>query len=182
MNLILLLTENMQKILSMKDSPESGHGFPLAGTIFAETLSVRQSPSTKAKSLTTLKTGHPVSISRVTDGDNDYWFYIKTASGTEGWVMMGYVKLVDRNLSYQETSNRNYSLPRVGHVTVSESSSFLNLRNIPSVKGSQVVDKLDDEQQITAYEVFAGDTIDWYKVRTNYGAEGWVSGKYIRIE
>ena len=182
MNSILLLTENMQKILSMKDSPESGHGFPLAGTIFAETLSVRQSPSTKAKSLTTLKTGHPVSISRVTDGDNDYWFYIKTASGTEGWVMMGYVKLVDRNLSYQETSNRNYSLPRVGHVTVSESSSFLNLRNIPSVKGSQVVDKLDDEQQITAYEVFAGDTIDWYKVRTNYGTEGWVSGKYIKIE
>ena len=182
MNSILLLTENMQKILSMKDSLESGHGFPLAGTIFAETLSVRQSPSTKAKSLTTLKTGHPVSISRVTDGDNDYWFYIKTASGTEGWVMMGYVKLVDRNLSYQETSNRNYSLPRVGHVTVSESSSFLNLRNIPSVKGSQVVDKLDDEQQITAYEVFAGDTIDWYKVRTNYGTEGWVSGKYIKIE
>ena len=182
MNSILLLTENMQKILSMKDSLESGHGFPLAGTIFAETLSVRQSPSTKAKSLTTLKTGHPVSISRVTDGDNDYWFYIKTASGTEGWVMMGYVKLVDRNLSYQETSNRNYSLPRIGHVTVSESSSFLNLRNIPSMRGSKVVDKLDDEQQITAYEVFAGDTIDWYKVRTNYGTEGWVSGKYIKIE
>ena len=50
------------------------------------------------------------------------------------------------------------------------------------MKGSQVVDKLDDEQQITAYEVFAGDTIDWYKVRTNYGTEGWVSGKYIKIE
>ena len=174
-NSIQLLKVNKQKIASM----ERGTGFPISGTIFAETLSVRQSPNTSSKRIKTLKTGHPVSISRAVDSDNDYWFYVKTASGTKGWVLGGYVNLIDRDLSYQETTNKKHTLPASGYVTTREDS--LNLRNIPTVKGSQVVEKLDSGTYFTAYEVFAGDTIDWYRIRTTEGDEGWVSGKYIEL-
>ena len=174
-NSIQLLKVNKQKISSI----ERGTGFPISGTIFAETLSVRQSPNTSSKRIKTLKTGHPVSISRAVDSDNDYWFYVKTASGTEGWVLGGYVNLIDRDLSYQETTNKKHTLPASGYVTTREDS--LNLRNIPTVKGSQVVEKLNSGTYFTAYEVFAGDTIDWYRIRTTEGDEGWVSGKYIEL-
>ena len=174
-NSIQLLKANKAKIAEI----ERGTGFPTSGTIFAETLSVRESPNTKSKRVKTLKTGHPVSISRATESDNDYWFYVKTASGTEGWVLGGYVNLIDRDLSYQETTNKKHSLPASGYVTTREDS--LNLRNIPTVKGSQVVEKLDSGTYFTAYEVFAGDTIDWYRIRTTEGDEGWVSGKYIEL-
>lgn len=174
-NSIQLLQVNKQKISSI----ERGTGFPISGTIFAETLSVRQSPDTSSKRIKTLKTGHPVSISRAVDSDNDYWFYVKTASGTEGWVLGGYVNLIDRDLSYQETNNKKRTLPASGYVTTREDS--LNLRNIPTVKGSSVVEKLDSGTYFTAYEVFAGDTIDWYRIRTIEGDEGWVSGKYIEL-
>ena len=177
-NSIQLLKVNKAKIAEI----ERGTGFPVPGTIFAETLSVRQSPDTNSRRVKTLKTGHPVSVSRVVDSDNDYWFYIKTASGTEGWVLGGYVKLVDRDLTYEESRNRRYSLPKSGYVRTSSQSSYLNLRNIPAVKGSDVVEKLDNGESFTAYEVFAGDTIDWYRIRTSFtGNEGWVSGKYIEL-
>ena len=174
-NSIQLLKVNKDKIATI----ERGQGFPIAGTIFAEKLSVRQSPNTKSRIVKSLKTGHPVSVSRVSESDNDYWFYVKTASGTEGWVLGGYVTLIDRDLSYEENRNRRQNLPAHGEVTTREDS--LNLRNVPTVKGSQVVEKLDSGTPFTAYERFAGDTVDWYRIRTEYGDEGWVSGKYIEL-
>ncbi len=170
---IQLLKTNKAKIASL----EYNEGFPILGTITAETLSIRQSPNTNSKRVETLRTGHPVSVSKATESDNDYWLYVRTASGTEGWVLGGYVKLIDRNLSYEETNNRRRSLPKSGYVATH--NDFLNLRNIPAVKGSQVIEKLDSGTSFTAYEVFAGDTVDWYRIITSYGDEGWVSGRYI---
>ena len=175
-NSIQTLKANKQKIASI----ERNDDFPIPGTITAETLSVRQSPNTNSTRIKTLRTGHPVSVSKATESDNDYWLYIRTASGTEGWVLGGYVKLIDRNLSYEETNNRRRSLPKSGYVATHNDT--LNLRNIPAVKGSQVIEKLDSGTSFTAYEVFAGDTVDWYRIRTNYGDEGWVSGKYIELQ
>ena len=178
MNSIELLKANKAKIPSI----ERGIGFPVPGTIFAETLSVKQYPETNARRVKTLKTGHPVSVSRAVESDNDYWFYVRTASGTEGWVLGSYVKLIDRDLSYQERQNRRVSLPAVGRVT--DISSELNVRNIPSVKGSTVVDKLNNGFYIEhVLEVFATENVDWYHVRYLNGGwtEGWVSGKYINI-
>ena len=175
-NSIQTLKANKQKIASI----ERNDDFPIPGTITAETLSVRQSPNTNSTRIKTLRTGHPVSVSKATESDNDYWLYVRTASGTEGWVLGGYVKLIDRNLSYEETNNRRRSLPKSGYVATHNDT--LNLRNIPAVKGSQVIEKLDSGTSFTAYEVFAGDTVDWYRIRTNYGDEGWVSGKYIELQ
>ncbi len=174
-NSIQLLKDNKAKIASIRN----GTGFPIPGTIFAETLSVREYPNTNSTRIKTLKTGHPVSISRTSESDNDYWFLVKTASGTEGWVLAGYVKLIDRDLSYEEVRNRKINLPADGYVATQEDN--LNLRNIPAVKGSQVVEKLYGGTDFKAYEVFAGDTIDWYRIRTAYGDVGWVSGKYIKL-
>lgn len=174
-NSIQLLKQNRQKIASI----ERNEDYPVHWTIFAETLSVRQAPNTKSKRIKTLKTGHPVSVSRAVDSDNDYWFYVKTVSGTEGWVLGGYVNLIDRDLSYQETTNKKHSLPASGYVTTHEDT--LNLRNIPTIKGSSVVKKLDSGTYFTTYEIFAGNTIDWYRIRTTEGDEGWVSGRFINL-
>lgn len=174
-NSIQLLKDNIAKIASIRN----GTGFPIPGTIFAETLSVREFPNTNSTRIKTLKTGHPVSISRTSESDGDYWFLVKTASGTEGWVLAGYVKLIDRDLSYEEVRNRKINLPADGYVAIRDDT--LNLRSIPTMKGSQVVEKLYGGTDFKAYEVFAGDTIDWYRIRTAYGDVGWVSGKYIRL-
>lgn len=136
-----------------------------------------------------------MSISRAVESDNDYWFYIKTASGTEGWVLGGYVKLFDRDLSYQERENRRQSLPAVGVVTATN----LNVRNVPSSQSSaKIVEKLSEGSFLWDIDdIFATDNMDWYHVKglvTFYkeGDEeeyekyiddgGWVSGKYIKIK
>ena len=106
-----------------------------------------------------------MSISRAVESDNDYWFYIKTASGTEGWVLGGYVKLFDRDLSYQERENRRQSLPAVGVVTATN----LNVRNVPSSQSSaKIVEKLSEGSFLWDIDdIFATDNMDWYQ-RVSY--------------
>jgi len=58
------------------------------GTIKGDKVNIRTRPSTSAKVVKQLNTGHPVNIIEK-KGD---WVHIKTASGTEGWVFGKYVK------------------------------------------------------------------------------------------
>lgn len=89
-----------------------------------------------------------------------------------------YLSINSRQLSEQEASNRIRTLPSRGHVY---SQGSLNVRDMPSLENSQVVETLDPETPLTAYEIFAEEERDWYRVRTDSGIAGWVSGKYIQL-
>lgn len=161
--------------------------FPLPAIIAGNRVGVRESSYQSARIKNVLNTGHPVSVSRRVYSSDGEYYYVRTASGTEGWVKGDYLVFKEANLTYHERENRRVSLPASGRVATSHGDA-LNVRNIPSVKGSKVVDKIDNGFYIErVLEIFATEDVDWYHVRyiKDYEElnwkEGWVSGKYINI-
>ena len=164
--------EEQVKILTQTESQE----FPKPAIITGNKVNVRNNSNTSSRVLKQLNVGHPVSVSKkVSQLDGD-WYYIYTASGTKGWVREDYVNFVDANLSHQELENRKKSLPTTGIVNTER----LNVRNIPALNSSQIVAKLNEDEFISIYEIFATEERDWYYIK-RYNVEGWVSGKYINL-
>lgn len=157
--------------------------FPLPAIIAGNKVGVRESSYQSARIKNVLNTGHPVSVSRQSYLNDGEYYYVRTASGTEGWVKGDYLVFKEANLTYQEHQNRRVSLPASGRVATTYGDA-LNVRNIPSVKGSKVVDKIDNGFYIErVLEIFATEDVDWYHVQYIKGGwvEGWVSGKYIQV-
>lgn len=157
----------------------SYHGnVPESATITGNNVNLRSSPSVNSYSNNRLNSGQHVSVHKISSESGWDWFYVKTSTGTEGWVFSEYLSINSRQLSEQEASNRIRTLPSRGHVY---SQGSLNVRDMPSLENSQVVETLDPETPLTAYEIFAEEERDWYRVRTDSGIAGWVSGKYIQL-
>ena len=134
-----------------------------------------------------LNSGHPVSVSRRSAEYNGDWYYVKTASGTEGWVKGDYVALnANAERTQQEVENRRKTLPSRGVVSTirigNRTGNKLNLRNIPSTaRTAKVITEMTTGDEFTAFERFAEEERDWYRVRTYNYEEGWVSGRYIEL-
>ena len=165
----------------------SQQNFPVSGYITGNKVNVRRAPSIEAVSVNRLNSGHPVSVSRRSaeyDGD---WYYVKTASGTEGWVKGDYVALnANAERTQQERENRRKSMPTRGVITVirigNRTGNKLNLRNIPSTaRTAKVITEMTTGDEFTALERFAEEERDWYRIRTYNYEEGWVSGRYIEL-
>ena len=168
-------------------SAYSQQDFPVSGYITGNKVNVRRSPSIESSSVNRLNSGHPVSVSRRSaeyDGD---WYYVKTASGTEGLVKGDYVALnTNAERTQQERENRRKSLPTRGVITVirigNRTGNKLNLRNIPSTaRTAKVITEMTTGDEFTALERFAEEERDWYHIRTDNYEEGWVSGRYIEL-
>lgn len=169
---------------------------PIPATIFGNKVNLRISPRIKAKSVKQLNAGHPVSISRLSDENDGMWCFVKTASGSEGWVKSDYLAL-SSNISRtdQERSNRKYNLPANGVVAnILTPGDKLNIRNIPSLNAPKILAQIELGEQVQVLEIFAESERDWYRIRcetmiylpeeeTDYDAEieGWVNGRYINI-
>ncbi len=91
-----------------------------------------------------------------------------------------YLSVNVRTLSPKKNTNRLHILPARGRIGTEILK--LNIRNRLSHQDSEALDQLASGTPFTAYELFAGENADWYKIRTDSGLEGWVSGKYIDIE
>ena len=63
--------------------------FKANGAIVGNKVNVRSQPNTSSKVVKQLNAGHPL---KVVENNGD-WFFIQTASGTEGWVFGKYIKL-----------------------------------------------------------------------------------------
>ena len=169
---------------------------PIPATIFGNKVNLRTSPRTKAQSVKQLNAGHPVSISRLSDENDGMWCFVKTASGSEGWVKSDYLAL-SNNISRtdQERSNRKYNLPANGVVAnILTPGDKLNIRNIPSLNAPKILAQIELGEQVQVLEIFAESERDWYRIHcetmiylpeeeTDYDAEieGWVNGRYIDI-
>ena len=86
----------------------------------------------------------------------------------------------------QELDNRKKSLPARGVIPIirigNRTGDKLNLRNIPSTaRTSKVITEVTTGDEFTAYEIFAEEERDWYRIRTDDYEEGWVSGRFIQL-
>ena len=174
---------------------ESEGLLPLPGLIADNKVNVRNNPNMKAKVLKKLNSGHPVSIYRTSETDSEFWYYIKTASGTEGWVLASYVGFGNVSRTDQEKGNRRFSLPHRGYVAnIVTPGDKLNVRNIPSLNASKINGRLENGNEVRVLEIFAENERDWYRIHyegmvyipeqeTDYDVEieGWVNGRYIDI-
>lgn len=187
----MIFNENTRDTLIM-----NRNDIPLPATIFGNKVNLRTSPRIKAKSVMQLNAGHPVSISRLSDENDGMWCFVKTASGSEGWVKSDYLALSNNiNRTDQERSNRKYNLPANGVVAnILTPGDMLNIRNIPSLNAPKVLAQIELGEQVQVLEIFAESERDWYRIRcetmiylpeeeTDYDAEieGWVNGRYINI-
>ena len=89
-------------------------------------------------------TEHIAEALRTTKNENR--FCVKTAEGAEGWVYSEYISSTKQTISHQEALNRTYRLPSNGKVNT---EGRLNIRNIPSLRDSQVVEQLEPGTPVT---------------------------------
>lgn len=63
------------------------------------------------------------------------------------------------------------------------SAELLNVRNMPTAKGSEVIGQFEEGAIVSVVERYRSDnnTSEWYHVKASDGTEGWVSEKYIEI-
>ena len=151
--------------------------FPKPAVITGNKVNVRNNSNTSSRILKQLNVGHPVSVSKkVSQLDGD-WYYITTAGGTKGWIKGDYLTFKEQNLSYQEIENRKKSLPATGEVNTIK----LNVRDIPSLQSSKVIEQLDSGEFVLVHNIFAEEKRDWYHIKTKNYRDGWVAAKHIRI-
>ena len=165
-----LLKSKTREIISQMEREKL---LPVSAVIYGDKVNLRYSANVNSNSLAQLNSGHPVSISKRQYTNGVEWYLARTASGSEGWVNGDYVSVNPNTQDDYENNKRKKSLPAKARVI-----QGLNVRDIPAVQGSIVVDKLYSGAEIYVYEIFAGAGGDWFKVETDGGA-GWIFGKYI---
>ena len=177
------ITREIDKGNKQKKSSQRSYQveFPVSATITAKKVKVFSSPNINSTGVKQINIGDHVSISKLSSENNADWYLIKTINGLEGWVKSNYVTLNNVKRTQLEIKNKRKSLPASGYVK-DTGDGFLNIRNIPSLKSSKVVSKIDEGENITILEIFAGERRDWYYVKTKDGVEGWASGKYIELQ
>ena len=61
-------------------------------SITGDKVNIRTQPNTSSKVVKQLNAGHPVKATKQTKGKDGTWYFIQTASGTQGWVFGKYLK------------------------------------------------------------------------------------------
>ena len=71
----------------------SKNTFQANASITGDKVNIRTKPTTSSSVVKQLNAGHPVKATKQTKAKDGTWFYIQTASGTQGWVFGKYVKI-----------------------------------------------------------------------------------------
>ena len=155
--------------------------FPLPAEIFGSRVDVYQSPNTISTKLKQINAGYPVSIARKISGRDGDWYYVSMLTITQGWIKGDYVASGNSvKRTRQEIENREKTLPSKGIVS---GENKTEIHNIPSSENSaKVITEVSKGDEFTAYEIFAEEGNDWYRIRTNKYDEGWISGRFIKLQ
>ena len=65
--------------------------FQANASITGDKVNIRTKPNTSSHIIKQLNAGHPVKATKQTKAKDGMWFYIQTASGTQGWVFGKYI-------------------------------------------------------------------------------------------
>ena len=72
---------------------KSKNTFQTNASITGDKVNIRTQPNTSSKVVKQLNAGHPVKATKQATGKDGRWYFIQTASGTQGWVFGKYVQL-----------------------------------------------------------------------------------------
>ena len=72
---------------------DASNAFKANASITGDKVNIRSKPNTSSNVVKQLNAGHPVKATKQTKGKDGTWYFIQTASGTQGWVFGKYVKL-----------------------------------------------------------------------------------------
>lgn len=61
--------------------------------ITGDKVNIRTKPTTSSSIVKQLNSGHPIKVTEQKKAKDGTWYYIQTASGTQGWVFGKYVKI-----------------------------------------------------------------------------------------
>ncbi len=90
---VLLKTPETKASQKSDASPESRESMKAKGTINGNKVNIRKRPTTKANVVKQLNAGHPVDVLESAEAGGRLWYHIRTASGTEGWVVEDYLQI-----------------------------------------------------------------------------------------
>ena len=138
----------------------------LIGTVTARKLNVRSTPDTSKSAIGVLYKGDTVSIISQESG----WYKINY-NGKIGYVSASYIK-VEQSVSPDYTIS---AMNNSGEVTGLSSGDTLNVRSMPSTKGS-VLYKLSNNTKV---KLTGKVSNGWYRIEYN-SKEGFVSGSFIK--
>ena len=139
--------------------PEQPSFQSFEGVITAQSLNVREGPSTDYASIGYLHNGDRVTVI----GESNGWYKINYG-GREAWISGKYVE--------KSTGTTNPPPQQTGTFEVVVSASTLNVRTGPSTDYSKI-GTLSNGARVTVLEEKNG----WYKINYN-GQEGWISASY----
>lgn len=134
--------------------------------VTADTATVRERPSTEAKSKFKLQQGVNVKVGAV----SGHWCRIRTASGNWGWVAGWLIKFVPPGQAVTASEGGEKVEVKVGWVA----RPVVNLRSAPSTEASQVT-----EAPLGTRLLIIGKKGDWFKVALEEGSIGWMSARLV---
>jgi len=149
--------------------------------VLTANVNFRQSPSTTAKKLTTLKKGTEVTLYSLNDG-----WYEAEYNGNRGYLFAKYVSASANvggnvgapNVGGSVGSTENIVTSTDGKVSLTKGTSTgnVNFRSGPSTSGTTVYGKIPKGDTVE----IIGQTGTWYYVIYN-GRVGFVSGDYLTV-
>lgn len=156
-------------IITVKDSKETGtpanNGNSITkGVVTADSLNVREKPSTNAKTLGSLKRGAEVSVFSQSNG----WAEI-TYSGKKAWVSDQFLK-VYKNTPSDKKQPSSPASQYSGTVTASQ----LYVRNRNALDG-KVIATITQGQSFQIIE----EVNNWVKIEYKPGKTGWAAGWFF---
>lgn len=134
---------------------------PFEGVITAQSLNVREGPSTDYASIGYLHNGDRVTVI----GESNGWYKI-TYGGREAWISSKYVEKSNGSTTQPQQPSQS------GTFEVVVSASTLNVRTGPSTDYTKI-GALSSGARVTVLEERNG----WYRINYN-GQEGWISASY----
>ena len=128
-----------------------------SGLVVRGTVNLRQTPSTKAKSLEKLAEGTPLTL----NGIDGKWYYVTAPSGLKGFIRYDYVLMTGSDMI------------ATGVVT----ASAVNYRTGPDTAFSSI-GSLSRDTQLGVYGMEGG----WYKVMAmTTGETGFIKDDYVKL-
>lgn len=158
---------------SSSDTPQSSKGIVNISSS-SSSLNVRSSASSSSGVIGSLKKGTNVNIVAINNG----WYKIQYNS-SYGYVSSKYISLNGTSTSTATPASNNndssntQTSNKLGVINLSNTSSYLNLRNSPS---GTIIGSLSHGTKVQILDSTEG----WYKINSN-GTIGYVSSSYVSL-
>ncbi|MBD3886408.1 protein kinase [Phormidium tenue FACHB-886] len=151
----------------------------ILSTAAGSQINIYAQPTTQSASLHYGLNGDQVTAVERVQGDNGIWYFVRFASGAEGWVGQDFVRSIN---SQSKAKTEVVLFPKAAQLAGQSPGSRINIRAAPSTRSNSPHYGLVGDF-VTALKAAQGeDGNKWYFVRFSSGVEGWVRQDFIKLQ